>query len=63
MISDWHSSSPTGPGGLRNLFGLYPPTGHYVDGGGDNTGKGLWTYEPFVGATLYLDEKKTSAGD
>jgi hypothetical protein len=40
-------------------FGFYPPTGHYLDGGSDNTGKGMWTYEPFVGATLYLDEKKT----
>ena len=40
-------------------FGFYPPTGHYVDGGSDNTGKGMWTYEPFVGATIYLDEKKT----
>jgi hypothetical protein len=30
-----------------------------VDGGSDNTGKGMWTYEPLVGATLYLDDKRT----
>ena len=51
----WHAKKADITAG----FGVYPPTGHYVDGGSDNTGKGMWTYEPFVGATLYLDEKKT----
>jgi hypothetical protein len=40
-------------------FEFYPPTGHYVLGGSDNTGKGMWTYEPYVGATVFFDEKKT----
>jgi hypothetical protein len=51
----WHAKKADITAG----FALYPPTGHYVDGGNDNTGKGMWTYEPFVGATLYFDEKKT----
>ena len=51
----WHAKKADITAG----FGLYPPTGHYVDGGSDNTGKGMWTYEPFVGATVYFDEKKT----
>ncbi len=51
----WHAKKADVTAG----FGVYPPTGHYVDGGSDNTGRGMWTYEPFVGATLYLDEKKT----
>jgi hypothetical protein len=38
---------------------LYIPTGRYTPGGNDNLGKGMWTYEPFLGATVYFDEKKT----
>ena len=51
----WH----TGKADITAGFGFYPPSGHYVAGGNDNTGKGMWTYEPFVGATVYFDEKKT----
>jgi hypothetical protein len=51
----WHTEKADVTAG----FGLYPPTGHYVAGGDDNTGKGMWTYEPFAGATLYFDKKKT----
>jgi hypothetical protein len=51
----WHTKKADVTAG----FGIYPPTGHYVDGGSDNTGKGMWTYEPLVGATLYLDEKRS----
>jgi hypothetical protein len=51
----WHAKKADITAGL----GFYLPTGHYEDGGSDNTGKGMWAYEPFVGATLYLDEKKT----
>jgi hypothetical protein len=40
-------------------FEFYPPTGHYQPGGSENTGKGMWTYEPYVGATVYFDQKKT----
>ena len=34
-------------------FQLYAPTGRYERGGSDNIGKGMWTYEPFVGTTVY----------
>jgi hypothetical protein len=40
-------------------FQLYAPTGRYEPGGDDNIGKGMWSYEPFVGTTVYFDEKKT----
>lgn len=40
-------------------FQFYTPTGRYERGGSDNIGKGMWTYEPFVGTTVYLDEKRT----
>jgi len=40
-------------------FQVYIPTGRYTPGGSDNLGKGMWTYEPFVGATVFFDEKKT----
>ena len=40
-------------------FQLYMPTGRYERGGDDNIGKGMWSYEPFLGATVYFDEKKT----
>jgi hypothetical protein len=40
-------------------FQFYIPTGRYEQGGSDNIGKGMWTYEPFLGATVYFDEKKS----
>jgi hypothetical protein len=40
-------------------FQFYIPTGAYERGGSDNIGKGMWTYEPFVGTTVYFDEKRT----
>ena len=40
---------------------LYIPTGRYTPGGDNNLGKGMWTYEPFVGATVFFDEKRRSA--
>ena len=40
-------------------FQVYVPTGRYEQGGDDNIGKGMWTYEPFLGTTVYFDEKKT----
>lgn len=51
----WHSTRADIVAG----FGFYAPTGVYEPGGSSNTGKGMWTYEPFVGTTLYLDTKKT----
>jgi hypothetical protein len=40
-------------------FQIYAPTGRYEPGGSQNIGKGMWTYEPFVGTTLYIDEQRT----
>ncbi len=40
-------------------FQLYIPTGKYERGDSDNIGKGMWTYEPFLGTTIYFDEKRT----
>jgi hypothetical protein len=40
-------------------FQLYAPTGRYERGGSDNIGKGMWSYEPFLGTTVYFDEKRT----
>ena len=51
----WHTTHADIAAGLQ----LYAPTGRYERGGSDNIGKGMWTYEPFVGATVYFDEKKT----
>ena len=51
----WHSARADVTTGLQ----LYAPTGRYERGGSDNIGKGMWTYEPFVGTTVYFDEKRT----
>jgi len=40
-------------------FQLYAPTGRYEQGGSDNIGKGMWTFEPFLGTTVFFDDKKT----
>jgi hypothetical protein len=39
-------------------FTMYIPTGRYTDGASNNTGLGMWGYEPAFGTTVYLDEKK-----
>jgi hypothetical protein len=39
-------------------FSIYVPTGRYQDGAQNNTGMGMWGYEPALGTTVYLDEKK-----
>jgi len=39
-------------------FSIYVPTGRYTDGASNNTGLGMWGYEPAFGTTVYLDEKK-----
>ena len=51
----WHTKRADIAAGLQ----LYLPTGRYEQGADDNLGKGMWTYEPFVGATVFFDEKKT----
>ncbi len=39
-------------------FTIYVPTGRYAKGASNNTGLGMWGYEPAVGATVYLNETK-----
>ena len=39
-------------------FMMYVPTGRYSDGAQNNTGLGMWGWEPSVGATVYLNEAK-----
>ena len=51
----WHTKRADVDAGLQ----FYAPTGRYDTGATDNIGKGMWTYEPFVGTTVYLDEKRT----
>lgn len=51
----WHTKRADVNAGLQ----FYAPTGRYAAGAGDNIGKGMWTYEPFLGATVYLDGKRT----
>ncbi len=51
----WHTARADVAAGLQ----LYAPTGKYEPGGNENIGKGMWTYEPFLGTTVYLDQKRT----
>jgi hypothetical protein len=51
----WHTKRADVAAG----FQVYIPTGRYTPGADDNLGKGMWTYEPFLGTTVYFDEKKT----
>ena len=53
----WHTARADVAAG----FQIYIPTGRYVPSGSDNLGKGMWTSEPFVGTTVYLDEKRTAS--
>jgi hypothetical protein len=51
----WHKPRADVTAGL----GVYIPSGKYEFSGSENTGKGMWTGEPYGGATLYLDQKRT----
>jgi hypothetical protein len=51
----WHMARADVSAGLQ----FYPPTGKYERGGRDNIGKGMWTWEPFVGTTVFLDQTKS----
>jgi hypothetical protein len=53
----WHTTRADVAAG----FQVYVPTGRYTPGGSDNVGKGMWTSEPFLGTTVYLDEKRTAS--
>lgn len=51
----WHKPRADVTGG----FGFYAPSGEYELGGSENTGKGMWAGEPYLGTTLYLDAKRS----
>ena len=53
----WHATRADVSAG----FQFYAPTGRYELGGSDNIGKGMWTYEPFIGTTLYFDGARTAS--
>ena len=53
----WHTKQADVSAG----FQFYVPTGRYTLGGSDNIGKGMWSYEPFIGTTLYFDEARTTS--
>ncbi len=53
----WHTKRADVAAG----FQLYMPTGRYERGGDENIGKGMWSYEPFLGTTVYFDEKRTAS--
>ena len=40
-------------------FSFYAPTGNYEPLGDDNAGLGMWSFELFVGTTIFLDEAKS----
>jgi len=50
----WHRSRAD----FITALNIYVPTGKYTDGANDNTGLGMWGFEPAVGTTVYLDGKK-----
>jgi hypothetical protein len=51
----WHTGRADFIAGL----GVTAPIGEYEPGGSNNTGLGMWSFEPFVGTTVYLDEAKS----
>lgn len=40
-------------------LGVFAPTGRYSDGASDNTGLGMWSWEIFGGATVYLNDARS----
>jgi hypothetical protein len=53
----WHTTHADVVAG----FGIYAPTGRYTanNANGDNTGLGMWAFEPSIGTTVHLNETKT----
>lgn len=50
----WHRTRAD----VLTQFTIYAPTGRYTDGADDNTGLGMWGFEPTVATTVYLDGKR-----
>jgi hypothetical protein len=51
----WHTDQADFTAGL----GVYAPTGRFDPEASDNRGLGMWTFEPYLGTTLYFDEAKS----
>jgi hypothetical protein len=51
----WHTERADFMAGI----GFYAPTGRYEDGGDDNTGLGMWSFELSGGTTVYFDKERT----
>ena len=53
----WHFA----PADVTAGFGIYLPTGRYTanNPNGDNTGLGMWGFEPSIGTTVHLNKTKT----
>ncbi len=53
----WHTTHAD----VTTGFGIYLPTGRYTadNANGDNTGLGMWGFEPSIGTTVYFDKTKT----
>ena len=51
----WHRDQV----GYTAGVGIFAPTGRYAAEASDNTGLGMWTFEAFGGATVYLDDAKS----
>jgi hypothetical protein len=51
----WHTPRADFITGLT----LYVPTGSYDPEASDNLGQGMWTFEPFVGTTLFFDQAQS----
>jgi hypothetical protein len=50
----WHRTRAD----ILTQFSIYAPTGRYTDGATDNTGLGMWGFEPAVATTVYFDSKR-----
>lgn len=51
----WHTDRADYTAGI----GVFAPTGRYEADADDNLGLGMWSFELFAGATLYLDQART----
>ena len=50
----WHHTRAD----FLTAFTIFAPTGKYTAGANDNTGLGMWGFEPAVATTVYLDAAK-----
>jgi hypothetical protein len=50
----WHQKQAD----VVTSFTMFIPTGRYTDGASNNTGLGMWGFEPAVATTVYFDEHR-----